>query len=144
MNTSLPLDNAQPGTALRVSLWIVQVLACAAFAGVGLIKLLKPIPELAAMWPWTGELPVAIVRGLAIIDIAGGLGVLLPSLTRIRPGLTVVAAACCIALQVCAAVFHLSRGEAVATPVNLVFLALVAFIFWGRRQVPVLGRHPAA
>lgn len=140
MNTSLPFDHAESGKALRASLWIAQALACAAFASVGLIKLYKPIPELATMWPWTGELPVAAVRGLGLIDIAGGLGVLLPSLTRIRPVLTVVAAACCIALQVCAAVFHLVRGEAAATPVNLVFLALVAFVFWGRRRVPVPAR----
>lgn len=133
-----PFD--KPSRALSASIWVIQVLACFAFTAVGLIKLFKPIPELAAMWPWTGELPVAVVRGLGIVDIAGGLGVLLPSLTRIRPGLTVVAALCCSVLQICAAVFHISRGEAAATPVNVVFFALVAFVFWGRRKVPVRAR----
>lgn len=130
----------QPGTALNAGIWIAQALAFAAFGAVGLIKLFKPIPELAAMWPWTGELPVAIVRTLGIVDVAGALGVLLPSIARIKPRLTVVAAACCIALQVCAMVFHLSRGEAAATPVNVVFLALVAFVFWGRRRIPIRPR----
>lgn len=127
-------------TALRIGIWIGQVLACMAFGAVGLIKLLKPIPELSAMWPWTGTLPTGIVRGLGIIDIAGAVGVLLPSLTRIVPRLTVVAAACCIVLQICAIVFHVSRGEIALTPVNVVFLALVAFVFWGRRKVPILSR----
>lgn len=130
----------QAGKALRVSLWVVQGLACAGFTAVGLIKLLTPIAELAAMWPWTGELPVLVVRSLAIIDIAGGLGVLLPSLTRIKPGLTVVAAACCVVLQVCALVFHLLRGEAAAAPVNVLFLGLVAFVLWGRQRAPVRQR----
>lgn len=133
-----PLE--EPRRVLNASIWVAQVLACLAFGAVGLIKLFKPIPELAAMWPWTGELPVAVVRGLGLIDLAGGLGLLLPSLTRIRPGLTVVAALCCVVLQVCAAAFHLWRGEAVATPVNAVFFAFVAFIFWGRRRLPVRAR----
>lgn len=140
MMPSIQLKHQEPGKALQAGIWTAQVLAFAAFGAVGLIKLFKPIPELAAMWPWTGELPLLIVRGLGLIDIVGGVGVLLPSLTRIKPGLTVVAAACCVALQICAMVFHISRGEAVATPVNFVFLALVAFVFWGRRQVPILPR----
>lgn len=140
MSTADAFAPSDPGKGLRASLWVAQVLAFAAFGSTGVIKLLTPIPELAAMWPWTGELPVAFVRTLALIDIAGGLGVLLPSLTRIRPGLTVVAALCCVVLQICAMIFHVTRGEIVATPVNVAFLALVAFIFWGRRKAPILPR----
>ena len=140
MTTSIPLNDSEPSKVLRTSIWLVQVLAFIAFGLVGLIKLFKPIPELAAMWPWTGQLPVAIVRTLGVIDLAGGIGVLVPSLTRIKPGLTVVAALCCVALQICAMVFHISRGEIAATPVNAVFLALVAYVFWGRRKVVILPR----
>lgn len=137
---SLSFNGPEPSKLLRASIWLVQVLAFIAFGLVGLIKLFKPIPELAAMWPWTGQLPEAIVRTLGVIDLAGGIGVLLPSLTRIKPGLTVAAALCCVALQICAMVFHVSRGEIVATPVNVVFLALVAYVFWGRRRVVVMPR----
>lgn len=126
--------------ALRGALWVAQVLACVAFVSTGLIKGWTPIPTLAAMWPWTGELPAAWVRGLALIDIAGGLGVLLPALTRFMPRLTVIAAACCVVLQLCAMVFHLLRGEAEALPVNAVFLGLVAFVWWGRRRWPLAAR----
>lgn len=140
MTPSLSVNGREPGKFLRASIWLAQVLAFIAFGLVGLIKLSKPIPELAAMWPWTGQLPAAIVRTLGIIDVAGGVGVLLPSLIRIKPGLTVVAALCCIALQLCAMVFHVSRGEIGATPVNVVFLALVAHVFWGRRMVVIRAR----
>jgi hypothetical protein len=134
------LNRPEPSKFLRLSIWAVQVLAFVAFVSTGLVKLLKPIPELAAMWPWTGQLPVPAVRVLAIIDIAGGVGVLLPSLTRIMPRLAVVAAWCCVTLQIFAMVFHISRGEEAVTPVNIVFLALVAYVAWGRSRAPIRPR----
>ena len=68
-----------------------------------------------------------------MFDILGGLGVLLPSATRIKPGLTVLAALGCVALQASAIVFHVSRGEAANTPFNFLLVALALFVAWGRR-----------
>jgi hypothetical protein len=125
---------------LRASLWVAQSLIFLAFGLGGLMKIFMPIPELASMWPWTGELPAPVVRILGVIDLAGGVGVLLPALMRIKPDLTVLAAMGCIALQICAMIFHISRGEIAATPVNLVLLTIVIFIFWGRLRVPIAPR----
>lgn len=135
-NTAAP----KPRKLLNAGLWIMQSLVFVGFVIIGCMKLFKPIPELAAMWPWTGQLPMAVVRGLGVIDIAGGVGIFLPALTRIKPGLTVLAAFGCVALQICAMVFHMSRGEMPAVPVNVVFLALSAFVLWGRRALPVPSR----
>jgi hypothetical protein len=140
MSTTEAAASSKPGRPLRASLWVAQSLIFLAFGLVGLMKVFTPIPELASMWPWTGELPAPVVRILGVIDLAGGLGVLLPALTRIKPDLTVLAALGCIALQICAMVFHVSRGEVAATPVNLVLLTLVIFIFWGRLRVPIAPR----
>ena len=61
----------------------------------------------------------------------------MPALLRIQPRLSVLAAVGIIALQVLAMGFHLMRGEAMVLPMNLVLLALAAFVFWGRtRAVP--------
>jgi hypothetical protein len=68
------------------------------------------------------------------------LGILLPTLTRIKPGLTVLAALGCAALQLCAIVFHVSRGEAANTPFNFVLVALSLFVAWGRRTQPSAPR----
>ena len=71
----------------------------------------------------------------------GGIGVLVPSLTRIRPGLAVTAALGCAALQVSAIAFHVSRGEAANTPFNAVLVALALFVAWGRRsRAPITPR----
>lgn len=130
----------KPPLVLNILLWAGQVFVGLSFAAIAWIKLSKPIAELGGMWPWTGEYPEAMVRGIGLIDLAGGLGIVLPTLTRIRPGLAVTAAACCAALQVCAMIFHISRGEVEAAPVNVVFLAVSLFVFWGRRKYPVAPR----
>ena len=110
----------------------VQIVLFAAFATGAGIQLLMPIARLSAIWPWTGALSRPAVRGIGVIDLAGGLGVVLPMLTGIRPGLTVVAAIGCVLLQACAMAFHLSRHERSALPVNVVLLAMALFIAWGR------------
>jgi hypothetical protein len=131
---------SKPNKVLSASLWVAQILVFVGFVIIGWMKLFKPIPELAAMWPWTGQLPAAVVRGLGMVDIAGGVGIFVPALTRIKPGLTVLAALGCVVLQVCAMSFHISRGEIAAAPVNVIFLALSAFVLWGRRAKPVQAR----
>jgi hypothetical protein len=112
----------------------------ALFAGTGLWKLLTPIPKLAAVFPWMGQVSSSFLHATAVIDLLGGLGVLLPALTRIKPGLTVVAALGCAALQACAIAFHISRGEASNTPFNVVLVVLSLFVFWGRRKIPIDAR----
>ena len=65
----------------------------------------------------------------------------MPSVTRIKPGLTVLAAVGCAALMASAIVFHVSRGEAAKTPFNFVLLALALFVAWGRRsKAPIAPR----
>ena len=127
--------------ALNISLWAAQIFIAVSFCVAGAMKLAMPINQLAGIWPWSGELPTAFVRLLGVIDFAGGAGVLLPSLTRVKPGLTVLAALGCVLLQLCAMVFHGSRGESAVLPVNIVFMAVCGFILWGRwKGIPIHSR----
>ncbi|MNC03082.1 hypothetical protein D3C76_238960 [compost metagenome] len=126
---------------LRIALWVAQALLAFAFVGAGLFKLTTPIADLSQTMHWTGEYPVWFVRGIALIDLAGGLGILLPALTRIKPRLTVFAALGCTVLQGLAIAFHVSRGEASLIPLNLFLLALSLLVLWGRaRRVPIFSR----
>ena len=122
----------QPSKTLQISLWIVQALLALLFIGTGIFKLVTPIATLAGMWPWAGEYPT-LLRLTGIFDLLGGIGIVLPALTRIKPELTVWAALGCAVLMVSAIGFHLSRGEGANTPFNIVVLALALFVFWGRR-----------
>lgn len=118
----------------RTAVWVVQTLLFITFVGTGVWKLATPIPELAAKIPWAGQVSPRFLQATAIFDLLGGLGVLLPSLTRIAPFLAPVAALGCAALQVCAVAFHLSRGEGANTPFNFLLIALALFVFWVRRR----------
>ena len=141
MSTLISNPPAAAGTPLRAGLWVAQVLIAVAFCGAGFTKFFTPIPELSQMMPWTGQLPVAFVRFIGLVDLAGGLGILLPALTRIKPGLTVLAALGCVVLQILAIAFHASRGEFMVLPLNFVLLPLSAFVLWGRsKRVPISPR----
>lgn len=134
-------ESASPPRPLRIGLWAAQVVLALLFTGTALWKLLTPISELAAMIPWAGQVSPAFLEATALIDLAGGLGILLPSLTRIKPGLAVAAALGCALLQVSAILFHLSRGEAANTPFNVLLVALSLFVVWGRHlKAPIAPR----
>jgi DoxX-like family len=128
-----PPSTTQPSKGLSISLWIVRGLLALTFAGGGLWKLATPIPELATKMPWMGQVSPSFLHMTAVFDLLGGLGVLLPSVTHIKPGLAVLAALGCVALMAAAIVFHFSRGEAASTLFNFVLIALSLFVAWGRR-----------
>ncbi|NTJ65918.1 DoxX family protein [Agrobacterium rhizogenes] len=139
--TDLSQPTLSAGKPLRIGIWLAQVVAAALFCMSGVMKLTTPIPELSAMMPWTGELSPTFVRLIGLIDLAGGLGLILPSLTRILSRLTVLAALCCVVLQVLAAGFHSFRGEFEVLPLNALLLGLAIFIFWGRsKKAPIAPR----
>jgi uncharacterized membrane protein YphA (DoxX/SURF4 family) len=139
--TDLSQPTISAGKPLRIGIWLAQAVAAGLFCMSGIMKLTTPIPELSAMMPWAGELSPTFVRLIGLIDLAGGLGLILPSLTRILPHLTVVAALCCILLQILAVGFHSFRGEFAVLPLNAVLLGLTIFIFWGRfKKAPVTPR----
>ena len=81
------------------------------------------------------------MRFIGAAELAGALGLLLPSLTRIQPRLTVLAALGLIVVMVLASAFHLSRGEGAMLPMNLALAAVAAFIAWGRsKAAPIAPR----
>ncbi|HEY8383257.1 MAG TPA: DoxX family protein [Microvirga sp.] len=140
---TLPLSAAPDSTGkpLRIALWVAQGVVAAMFFMSGSMKLATPIAELAAMMPWTGQVSPVFVRFIGLVDLAGGIGILLPALTRIQPRLTVLAALGCVVLQVLAFGFHAYRGEFAVLPMNVVLFALSAFVLWGRsKKAPILPR----
>jgi hypothetical protein len=131
----------QPSKGLDIGLWIVQGLLALTFAGTGIWKFATPISALASKMPWMGQVSPAFLYATALFDLLGGLGVLLPSVTRIKPGLAVLAAVGCVALQLSAILFHFSRGEAANTPFNFFLIALALFVAWGRHtKAPIAPR----
>ncbi|MGC4086388.1 MAG: DoxX family protein [Polyangiaceae bacterium] len=133
-------ESAPSTQGLRFGLWTSQALLALIFVGTAVWKFATPIPTLAQMIPWAGQVSSTLLYATAVFDLLGGVGVLLPSLTRVKPGLAVLAALGCAALQLSAIVFHWSRGEVVNTPFNFLLVALSLFVAWGRRtKAPIHG-----
>ena len=134
------IASERPAHGLSVSLWIAQILLALVFGFAGAMKLATPIAELAKNAAWIKD-SAFLVRFIGISEVAGVLGMLLPSMTRIKPRLTSLAAVGIFIIMVLATGFHLMRGEAKFTPLTLALGALAAFVAWGRfRKAPIAAR----
>ena len=52
-------------------LWIAQGLLAAIYGPAGLMKAVMPIPRLAKMMVWPGEIPVPVTRFIGVVELAG-------------------------------------------------------------------------
>lgn len=127
--------------AINISLWVAQGLLAAMFIMAGAMKSTQPIEALAESLPWVKEVPSAMVRFIGISELLGGIGLLLPSILRIKPTLTVWAAVGLAVVMVLAAGFHVSRGENEVIGMNIILVLVAAFIAWGRtKKAPIQAK----
>ncbi len=118
---------------LEIALWVAQIILAGMFAFAGYTKTTRPIPELAKMMKWVNDSPLSLVRFIGIVELAGALGMILPMLTHILPWLTPLAAIGFLIIQILAIGVHARRSEVGETLVlNIVLIALSAFVIWGR------------
>lgn len=134
--------NTKNSKAIHITLWIAQGLLGIMFLMAGLMKSSQPIEALAESLPWVTGTPASLVRFIGISELAGGIGLLLPSLLRWKPFLTVWAALGLAMVMVFAAIFHASRGEFSAIGMNVVIMAIALFIAWGRsKKAPIQAKQ---
>ncbi len=112
----------------NVVLWIVQVLLALLFAYAGWVKLSMPLEALAKVAP----LPAPFLKFIGAAEIVGAVGLVVPWLTRIRPGLTPLAAACLVVIMIGAVVVTLATMPATWAVLPLATGALAAFVAIGR------------
>jgi membrane protease YdiL (CAAX protease family) len=127
---------------LNASLWIGQIVLAVIFMTASYVKTTTPLDELATALPYTANMPGIAVRIIGICEGLGALGLILPSLTRIMPILTPIAAAGLTLLMFFASIVHLLRGELQQLGGVIVLGAVAAGVAWGRyKDAPIL---PAA
>jgi hypothetical protein len=131
-------NTATTGKGWTIALWIAQLLLAAAYGLFGSMKATQPLDQISIMMKWIPDFPPLFVRTLGIVEVLGAIGIILPSLFRIQPRLTVIAALCILVHQFCAVALHASKGEFDVLGLNVVLIALAAFIFWGRRTKAIV------
>ena len=112
---------------MTYALWIVQALLAILFLFAGVAKLVMPIEEMTK----DVQLPGLFLRFIAVVEIVGALGLILPSLLRVRPGLTPLAAAGLVIVMIGATLISLNVGVVMALMPFVVGL-LAAFVAYGR------------
>lgn len=135
------MTNHNNNKAINIVLWIAQGLLAIMFIMAGLMKSTQPVEALIEALPWVEKTPLTLVRFIGISEVLGGFGLLLPSILRIKPELTVKAALGLALVMVLASVFHASRGEFSAIGMNVILLGIALFIAWGRsKKAPIQAK----
>ncbi len=118
---------------LNYTLWAIQVLLALLFLFAGGIKLVLPPEKLAGPIAW----PISFLRFIGVVEVLGGIGLIVPRLLGILPGLTALAAAGLVIIMIGATVISFMSGPPAGAILPVVTGALAAFVAYGRwRLVP--------
>ena len=122
---------------MNIVLWIIQVLLALLFLFAGGVKLVLPIQEMTKQM----ALPGLFLRFLGVVEVLGGLGLILPGLFRIKTWLTPLAAAGLVIIMIGATAISLRIGPVGPALFPLVRALLAAFVAYGRwRLAPVSSK----
>ncbi len=114
----------------NVLLWTGQGLLAVIFLFAGGMKLAMPLAELAKLSP----LPAPFMEFIGVAEVLGAIGLVVPWLTRIQPGLTPLAASGLVIIMIGATVVTLAGGQVAPALIPAVVGFLAAFVADGRRQ----------
>ena len=124
---------------MNVTLWVAQLLGGVFFSITGFGKLLCFNP---ALWnqalhevSWFSAVPQNLFIFIGVCEFLGGVGLILPAITRVKPKLTPFAAIGLTLIMILAAGFHIARAEYNFLATNVVLGAVAAFIAYGRLSV---------
>lgn len=117
-------------------LWVVQGLLAFLFLFAGGSKFVMTVEEMNASAPV--QFPGWFLRFIGAAEVLGGLGLVLPALLRIRPGLTPLAAAGLVIIMIGATATTLAGPDGAMALIPAVVGLLLAFVAYGRwRLAPI-------
>lgn len=116
---------------MKYALWIIQGLLAALFLFAGAMKFVMPVAEMTKEI----QLPGLLLHFIGVCEILGGLGLVLPALLKIRPGLTSLAAFGLLIIMIGAIVITATSSAPAQAAVPLVVALALAFVIYGRRRL---------
>jgi uncharacterized membrane protein YphA (DoxX/SURF4 family) len=115
---------------MNYALWIVQGLLALLFLFTGGMKLVLPIEVMTEQMPMPGW----FLRFIGVSEVLGAIGLILPGLLGVRPGLTPLAACGLVVIMIGATVLTLAAIGVAMALIPLVVGLLSAFVAYGRRK----------
>jgi uncharacterized membrane protein YphA (DoxX/SURF4 family) len=126
---------------MNILLWVLQILLAVAFFAHGWL-FLSPPPALLEQINASIRPAFRIFIGVA--EVLAAVGLTLPGITRVVPGLVPAAAAGLMIVMIGATIFHVMRGEFSSAAITAVLLGLATFVAYMRWRVrPILSRTGA-
>ncbi|HYV62298.1 MAG TPA: DoxX family protein [Bryobacteraceae bacterium] len=118
------------------ALWIVQTLLALEFVFSGSSKFAMSVEDM------TKQMPVALsgsfLHFIGVCEVLGGIGLILPALLHIKPGLTSLAASGLVVIMIGATTITLMGGMVATALLPLATGLLAAFVAYGRwRLAPI-------
>lgn len=143
--TSTSPATAPPPSPLRkapnLTLWVLQLLLAFFFVMAGYSHALAPFDQVASQATWMNDVHRWFSRFIGFAEIAGGLGLILPSALRLAPWLTPAAALGLATIMLLAIPLHVFKGEAGVIWIHALIAALAMFVAWGRWRTFSIGRR---
>ncbi|WP_256838966.1 DoxX family protein [Ornithinimicrobium faecis] len=120
---------------MNIALWIVAGLLATGYLMGGTAMLVLPKERYFALHPsqeYVELFPASFITALGGVKILGAVGLILPAVLGIAPGLVPWAALGFVLLMTGATTVRIIRQEWPNAVGDLVFLACAAFVAWGR------------
>jgi DoxX-like family len=121
---------------LNLALWIVAGILAVAFLVASSTKLFVPKEKLAgiggAASRWVEDFSPGALKAIGALEFLAAVGLIVPAALGIAPVLVPLAATGAVLLFAGAVIMRLRRGERATIIPDLVYLAMAAFVAWGR------------
>lgn len=120
---------------MNVALWIVQIVLALIFLGAGLLKLAKPKSALLDRMGALEPVSPPAVKAIALAEVLGALGLILPPLVGVAVELVPWAAFGLACVMVGAMIAHGQRSEWPSVGINAVLFVLAVYVMYGRSEI---------
>jgi hypothetical protein len=122
------------GGKLNVVLWIIQTLLALLFLFAGGVKLILPVAAMAKQV----ALPGSFLRFIGVCEVLGAIGLILPGITKIRMGLTSLAASGLVIIMIGATWITVAKASLASALFPCAVGLLAAFVAYGRSRLAPL------
>ena len=111
---------------MTIVVLVLEIVLASIFIYFGLSKLILPIEKIEKKVSWANDYPLNRLKIFGLLEVLGGIGLIIPHQLNIFPILTPVAATGLAMIMSGAIAVHLKRDELMMIIVNIVLIFLLA------------------
>jgi uncharacterized membrane protein YphA (DoxX/SURF4 family) len=119
---------------MNIFLWIVQILLALLFTFAGVSKFLMPVDEMTKNMP--AFMSLGFIYFIGVCEVLGAIGLIVPWLTKVRPGLTPLAAIGLMIIMI-GATYISAIGNIPQSVFPALTGVLCGIVAWGRSRKTV-------